>query len=161
MAQTPDRHPGDVIIADDGIALTPQGVSPTVNGEVRYVLGLGFRFYQEGTNVGLSSGSGISESSHSALRQLIHFVDNGPAEGFASNAYRETTGTVFPTAIIWWTSVAKVSKIVEKLITYVGAFPTIIQWKMYATDGTTVIATVTDTLTYSGPFETSRVRVIA
>ena len=32
---------------------------------------------------------------------------------------------------------------------------------IYASDGTTVLATVTDTISYSGIFETGRTRVIA
>lgn len=98
---------------------------------------------------------------HSTLRQLIHFIDNGPAEGFASGAYREMTGTVFPSSIIWYVDATKADKIVEKNITYTGAFPTTIEWKMYDTDGSTVLATVTDTISYSGPFETDRTRAIA
>ena len=107
------------------------------------------------------SGGGISEAQHETLRQLIHFIDNGPAGGFASLAYREITGTVFPTAIIWWTSAAKIAKIVEKLITYSGAFPITIQWKMYDTDGVTLLLPViTDAIVYSGAFETDRTRTI-
>jgi hypothetical protein len=45
-------------------------------------------------------------------------------------------------------------------VTYTGAFPTTEEWKMYDTDGSTVLATVTDTISYSGPFETSRTRAI-
>jgi hypothetical protein len=105
---------------------------------------------------------GFTEAQHEALRQLIHFIDNGPAKGFASGAYRETTGTVFPTAVIWWESSSKRNKIVEKLITWTGAMPTRIQWKMYDTKGT-VRAIVTDTISYyfSGPFEAHRTRTIA
>ena len=44
---------------------------------------------------------GLTIEAHKTLRQLIHFIDNGPAEGFTSGAYREMTGTVFPTAVIW------------------------------------------------------------
>jgi hypothetical protein len=98
---------------------------------------------------------------HASLRQLIHFIDNGPAEGFVSGAYREVTGTVFPSAVIWYdqAGVGK-KKIVEKLITYSGAFPATITWKVYdATE--TLLATVVDTLTYSGAFETSRTRTIS
>lgn len=109
----------------------------------------------------VAGAGGLTENAHKILRQLIHFIDNGPAEGFASGAYREVTGTVFPTAIIWWESSSKVKKIVEKLITWTGATPTQIQWKVYDTDGTSVLATVTDTVSYSGPFETSRTRAIA
>lgn len=108
-----------------------------------------------------TGGSGISAASHKTLRQLIHFIDGGPAEGFASGAYCELTGTVFPTASVWWTSAAKTHKIVEQLVTWTGSNPTTVQWKVYDVDGTTVLATVTDTISYSGPFETSRTRAIA
>jgi hypothetical protein len=158
VSRTPDRFPGTR--EDEGVVLEPGAVAPTVNGEIRYVTGSGFRFYEEGGEVGLS-GSGLTPSQHEVVRQLIHFIDNGPAEGFVSGAYRENTGTVFPTAIIWYTDNTKVDKIVEKLITYTGAFATTIQWKMYDVDGSTVLATVTDTITYSGAFETSRTRTIA
>ena len=35
------------------------------------------------------------------------------------------------------------------------------EWKMYDEDGVTVVETVTDTITYSGPFEISRTRTIS
>ena len=105
----------------------------------------------------------LSSTSHQALRQLIHFIDNGPATGFASGAYREVTPSAnpFPTAVIWYDDNTKAKKLVEKLTSYTGPNPTQIQWKMYDTDGTTVLATVTDAITYSGVFETSRTRTIA
>ena len=108
-----------------------------------------------------SGGSGITEAQHKALRQLTHFIDNGPAESFDTGAYREMTGTAFPTAIIWYdkASVGK-KKIVEKTIAYTGAFPTTLTWKIYDASET-LLATVTDTLSYSGAFETSRTRTIA
>jgi hypothetical protein len=109
----------------------------------------------------LSSGGGISESQHKVLRQLIHFIEDGPAEGFTSGAYREVTGTIFPTAIIWWESSGKLKKILERLVTWSGAAVTQDQWKVYASDGVTVLATVTDTIAYSGIFETNRTRAIA
>ena len=103
----------------------------------------------------------VTESSHKTLRHLIHFIDNGPAEGFLSGAYREMTGTVFPTAIIWYDkSGAGKKKIVEKLITWTGVNPTTIVWKVYDASET-LLATVTDTIAFSGVFETSRSRAIA
>lgn len=104
-----------------------------------------------------------TSSQHQALRQLIHFIDNGPTNGFASGAYREITPSAnpFPTAVIWWVDSGKTQKIVEKLVTYTGALATQVQWKMYDTDGTTVLATVTDAISYSGVFETNRTRTIA
>lgn len=47
MAVTPDRHPGP-IDEDEGIYLEAQAVVPSVNGEMRYVTGSGFRFLEEG-----------------------------------------------------------------------------------------------------------------
>lgn len=102
----------------------------------------------------------VTPAQHRILRQLIHFIDDGPAEGFASGAYREITGTVFPTAIVWWESSGKTKKIVEKLITWTGVFPTTILWKVYDTNGTSVLATVSDAISYSGSFETNRTRTI-
>lgn len=156
MPITPDRRPG-TLSEDEGVYLEPQGVLPSVNGEFRYVAGLGFRFFEEGAETGLS-GSGLTPTQHEQLLQLTHFIDNGPAEGFATGATRTTTGTAFPSQVLWRR--ADSTKLVEKNITYTGAFPTTIEWKVYAADGSTVLATVTDTITYSGAFETSRTRAI-
>jgi hypothetical protein len=109
--------------------------------------------------------SGITEAEHKTLRQLIHLAEEGgPFEGFASGAYQETLPAAdpFPTSFIWWTSAAKTAKIVEETITY-NANKTVNtdEWEVYAIDGSTVLATVTDTMTYSGVFETSRTRTIA
>jgi hypothetical protein len=111
------------------------------------------------------SGGGITASQHETLRQLIHLADGvgGPFEGFATNAYREVLpiNSAFPTSIIWWKNAAKTHKYVEKTITFnTNKTPALIEWKVYGTDGFTVLATVTDTITYSGPFELYRVRGI-
>lgn len=114
-------------------------------------------------DLAITSGGGLTPAQHETLRQLIHLADGvgGPYEGFATNAYREISPMVFPTSIIWWTSNAKVAKYVEKTITLnPNQTPSIIEWKVYGTDGVTVLATVTDTITYSGPYELSRVRGI-
>jgi hypothetical protein len=114
-----------------------------------------------------SSGLGeLTSSQHKTLRQLIHLADGvgGPMEGFASGAYRETLPAAdpFPTSIIWWESSAKLKKIVEKTLVYDGSFRiTTTSWKVYDASGS-LLATVTDTFTYSGStqFETSRTRTI-
>lgn len=108
--------------------------------------------------------SGLTRNEHRTVRQLIHFISEGPAEGFSTGAYRETlpAGNPFPTSIIWWTSSSKIGKIVEKQIAYnSNKTPSVTIWKMYDIDGTTIVGTVTDTHTYSGIFETSRTRSIA
>jgi hypothetical protein len=158
MGITPDRQPGARL--EEELQLTDEGLDPSVIGGL--VNNGGTLKGRDSLGVfNLRSGSGLSAADHRTLRQLIHFIDEGPAEGFASGAYRELTGTVFPTAITWYDDNTKVKKLVEKLVTYAGAFPTQIQWKIYDTDGTTVLATVTDAISYSGPFETSRTRTIA
>lgn len=157
MPQTPDRFPGER--EDEGLKLDVGSTRPTVNGELYYVDGEGFRFYEEGSEKGLT-GSGISEATHKTLRQLIHLADGGgPFEGFTSGAYREITGTVFPTAVVWWDSSSKLKKIVEKLISWTGPNPTTITWKAYDAAGS-LLVTVTDTISYSGSFETNRTRTV-
>lgn len=108
----------------------------------------------------LIAGGGITTTQHKALRQLIHFIDEGPADGFVSGAYKEVTGTMFPTAVVWWESSSKAEKIVERLLTWTGVNLTTDQWKIYDTDGSTLLATVTDTISYAGVFETSRTRAV-
>lgn len=114
---------------------------------------------------GTASGGGfLTPTDHQTLRQLIHFMNEGPANGFLTGAYKEILpyANPFPSSIIWWESAAKLKKIVEKTYTYnPNRTPATISWSMYATDGITVIATVSDSITYSGVFETSRVRSIS
>jgi len=101
---------------------------------------------------------------HDAARTLIHFIDSGPAEGFASGAYHEIlpSGNPFPTSYIWWESASKIDKIVELTVTRgAGQKPVTEIWVMYDEDGSTVLATVSDSISYSGPFETSRTRTIS
>lgn len=101
---------------------------------------------------------------HKALRHLIHFIDSGPCDGFASGAYLEQLppASVFPTSSVWWESSAKLKKIVEFSVTYnANKTPNVEVWKVYASDGSTVLATVTDTMSYSAIFELSRTRVIS
>jgi hypothetical protein len=102
----------------------------------------------------------IGIGDHRILRQLIHFIDDGPAEGFASGVYKETTGTTFPSSLVWWESSSKLKKIVERLPTWTGSKLTTDKWKVYDPDGSTVLWTVTDTINYSGIFETNRTRII-
>jgi len=112
----------------------------------------------------LAASGGLTEEQHKALRQLIHFISEGPAEGFASGAYKETlpSGNPFPTSAIWYNeSGESKKKIVELLVTYnadkTHATET---WKMYDA-AEVLLVTVTDTISYSGVFETSRTRTIA
>jgi len=111
-----------------------------------------------------SAGGSLTPAAHQTLRQLIHFISEGPGNGFATGAFKETLpfSSPFPTSIIWWESSAKLKKIVAKSIAYnPNKTPSTILWEMYATDGVTVIATVSDAISYSSVFETSRTRSIS
>lgn len=132
---------------------------PSDLGSMRYVSGA-MRFLD---SIGVYNPRSQWSVDHPGIRQLIHFIDDGPAEGFASGAYKEIlpAGSPFPTQAIWWESSAKAEKIVEFNVTRDSKHkPTTEEWKMYATDGTTVVATVTDTIEYSGVYEVSRTRTL-
>lgn len=110
------------------------------------------------------SGGGITPDQHETLRQLIHLADNGPYEGF-NNTYREIQpqNNPFPTNITWYSDATKNIKIVEKQLTYDSSKRiTTITWIAYDELGNT-LATVLDTITYSGtsPFESSRIRTVS
>lgn len=109
-------------------------------------------------------GGDLTEAAHRGLRQLIHFLDNGPADGFGSGPlFLETLPVAdpFPTSLTWYEDATKARKIVELTITLNGnKTPASEVWQVYASDGSTVLATVTDTINYSGIFETSRSRAI-
>ena len=118
---------------------------------------------QSADTLDLNGSPAVSEATHRALRQLIHFIDEGPAEGFATGAYRQQlpSGDAFPTSVIWWTSSGMTQKIVQCNITRnSNKTPATEVWQMYATDGVTVLLTVTDTYSYSGVVETTRTRTI-
>jgi hypothetical protein len=116
-------------------------------------------------SVGGSTSGGLTADSHKALRQLIHLADGsgGPYEGFSSGSYRETlpAGALFPTSVIWYSDYTKSNKIVSKDITYYSLnCPSVLTWTVYAPDGTTELSVVTDTISYVGSLEVSRVRTI-
>ena len=107
----------------------------------------------------------IDPDKHQVLRQLIHFINDGPADGFASGAYKEMTpiGSPFPTYICWYFSSSKSQKIVDKtLILNAQKSPTTITWNVYQENGINIAHTVVDSIIYdsSGVFEVSRTRVI-
>lgn len=158
MPLTPSNRPGR-LTEDLEIKIETQASDPAESGVIRYN-GSSFRL-RDATGVydPRTGGSGLSEAAHRALLQLIHFIDEGPAEGFTSGATKTVTGTVFPSQVLW--KRADASKLVEQNITWTGVNATTVEWKMYDTDGSTVLATVTDTIAYSGVFETGRTRSIA
>lgn len=150
-----DSAPDAISVQDEGAVLGNATVINFVGNGVTAAVG--------GGTATVTIPGGVSSSEHKALRHLIHFIDQGPGDGFASGAYKEQlpTGNPLPTSAIWWESSAKTQKIVEQIVTYTGARIATSQWKMYDEDGVTVNATVTDTFAYSGAVESTRTRAIA
>jgi hypothetical protein len=106
----------------------------------------------------------INPAEHETLRQLIHFIDEGPADGFVSGAYKVISppGIMFPTSVIWYVDDTMAKKIVEQDIVWSNIVPTTITWKVYNTDGVTIAHTVSDNITYENfIFETTRTRSIS
>lgn len=163
MGITPDRFDGPSLEEEIQLEDRTADGNPTANGAIRFVSGDIVAKLPSGVYSLTAAAAGITDAQHKALRQLIHFIEDGPAEGFASGAFKQTAGTVFPTAEIWYVvgSTPPAGKIVELLTTWTGPVITQEIWKMYDVDGSTVLVTVTDTITYSGLFETSRTRTIA
>lgn len=88
-------------------------------------------------------------------------INDGPSH--FTGLFEETlpTGDPFPTSEIWWTSAAKVTKVLEATTTY-NANKTVNteEFKVYHADGT-LRTTVLDTYTYSSVFASTRTRTIS
>lgn len=98
---------------------------------------------------------------HESLRDLIHFIDQGPACGFPSGYKEQGPAGPFPTQSVWYTDASKTNKIVELIVTWSGPVPSSNTWRAYRSDGVTVDCTVVDTFTYvNSIFEDTRTRVI-
>jgi hypothetical protein len=111
-----------------------------------------------------TGGSGITSSEHETLRQLIHFIDEGPGDGFLSGAYKVILpqSSPFPTSVIWYEDDTMSQIIISKMLVWSGPVPTNIIWQIYNTDGVTVAHTVSDSIAYNNMiFESTRVRTIS
>jgi hypothetical protein len=82
-------------------------------------------------------------------------------ETFPSGSINDSGPIPFVTASIWYTDATRTKKIMDETITY-NPNMTVSQSveRVYDSDGVTVLVTTTETVTYSGVFETSRKRVI-
>lgn len=117
-----------------------------------------------GVMIGLDAGSGSGDliNDHPKLRQLIHFIDDGPADGFDSGSYKVIIGQPFPTIIIWYEDITETKKIFEKIIDYNNdQLPITVTYKMYDEDGVSILHTVIDNIVYNGVLESSRLRTIS
>lgn len=140
MPVSKDRFPGaredEEVILDN---LAPAD-DPVVGGGMRYVDG-SFSF-RDAAGLFNPRAAGIDASAHQALDQLVHEI--------TETAYLVITqGSDGPTDIVAYQDVGHTLKIREVTITYTSGDPTTIVEKQYASDGTTVVQTLTSTLSYT------------
>jgi hypothetical protein len=116
------------------------------------------------TWVKIRTGAAWRQAGLFGVGSLSNLVCCGPFEGYASGAYREVlpSGSAFPTSVTWYTATDRRFKIYDLTLTRSSSqMITQAQWRLYAADGATVTFTATDTITYDGPFESSRDRALA
>lgn len=94
---------------------------------------------------------------------LILYIDEGP---ILNGAFKEITGSPWPTNVTWYTDATKTKKVVEKQITRSAEqAPTQIVWIFYQPDGVTPALgqTASDAITNTGVpavFESTRTRTV-
>jgi hypothetical protein len=92
-------------------------------------------------------------ASHASLLDIVHFLDEGPGDGWGSGANLRVTrtGPLLATKT-WYTSTANTAvPIIQVAYTYLTGTPLLgtKTWKLYNAAGV-VVRTLTDTITYSG-----------
>jgi hypothetical protein len=105
--------------------------------------------------------SQVSGAITSSMTKLMNYINFGPAEGY-SGSYFEVgpTNSLFATASIWYLNNTKTFKIYEENYTYNGVKVSSINYKLYDSDGSTILRQATDTITYAGVLVTSISRSI-
>jgi len=105
------------------------------------------------------SAPGLTPTTHETLRQLIHFLDDGPGAGFLPGAVKITgySGALV-TSEVWYEDGTLTTRYVDLAVAYSGALPSVEVWRIYASDGVTITATLTDVIAYAGALETQRTR---
>jgi hypothetical protein len=152
MGRTPDP-------IGDSLELPEIGLDPVLVGEISLNAGAIKARDVLGTFNLRSGGSGITEGQHETLRQLIHFIDDGPGAGFLAGAVKITgySGALV-TSEVWYEDGTLTGRYVDLAVSYSGALPSVEVWRIYATDGVTITATLTDVIAYAGALEIQRTR---
>lgn len=103
----------------------------------------------------------FSSQDHKTFRHLIHFINEGPGDGFYANPFREIesdTSGKFTKRETWWSDSNKTIRLYQTEVTRSGIYPMTQKYKMYASDGITILNQAVDVISYQGAFETARSR---
>jgi hypothetical protein len=110
--------------------------------------------------IGAPSGGFLSPADHEQLRQLPHLIPlSGPTHTTNSGKYIEVTYSgAWESAVRWWKSAAMGATDLMASVTITRNLNQTVSlevWREYASDGVTVVRTVSRAFTYSGVRETS------
>jgi hypothetical protein len=157
MGQTPDHRPGVPSYEDlQTIYTDVASAYPTVAGGQAYGNGV-FRMQDA---AGTYDPRVVYQLTHTALLDLAHFIDGPCITGaYLTKAY--VTGTPFLSTATWWTSSAQTARLLDLTLSYPsGNYSTVstAQYRVYASDGATVLHQALDKFTYSGVLEINRTR---
>lgn len=156
MPQTPDRFHGESL-NQEGIVFEPTGSNPTRLAEIVYVSGTGFKFYDEDHVKDLGD---VTSASHERLQQFVHWL-NAPGRGYTDSPFMEAVGVPFESRITWWSDSSKTKKLFQTEITRSGILPTTQNYKLFSSDGVTLVnpsGSMRDVMFYQGTFEVARSR---
>lgn len=106
----------------------------------------------------VSSTRGAS-SAHQSLLDVIHFLNDGPGDGWASGAVcQDNYSGLLLVSSTWYTDATQSKRIVAQSWTYSGLLIATEKTILYAADGVSIVRSVTDTYSYSGSIRTQRTR---
>jgi hypothetical protein len=151
VTTTPDRFPGPQ--EEEELIVTPLDSDPVIGGAIRYVSG-SFRAMDGDGVFNLRSGSGLSESAHEVLDQLVHEVAEDSFDEVVYGVGNRVIGY-----IVWETS-GKLKKIREEQYIYAGNLVTSIVVTQYDAAGD-LKDQFTETVAYTGNRVDSITRVVA
>jgi hypothetical protein len=145
MPRTPDRFPGER--QEEGIQFdTTDAAAPAVEGELKYVQGIGFQYLEDGIVRNLTGS--FSPSQHFNLDTLVH--DAEVRTSYDSVTY---TGNKITNYTVW-TDNTTTDKIREYQVSYIGNKISQIVTKQYNA-AQSIVEQITEVISYTGNKVTS------
>lgn len=151
MPKTPDDYPGKRI--EDSILIVSGTATATENGEILYVSGSGFQFFEEGVvkTLAPAGGSALTEAQHEALFTLTHQIVSSTYDvvTYANNKIDNFTT---------WADSSQTRKVREEQVSYSGNFVSQVISIQYNSLGV-IQNVVTESIGYVGSLISSVTRV--
>lgn len=158
---------GEDFLDGQGITLQVAGASTTTSDATTYVSrpaagALAFTDQLSGTLTleQLVTSVTAKPGSHNRLADIIHFLPEGPGDGWASGAVC-VEGFAGPLQVssTWYTDATQTKRIISVAWTYTGPLVSTAKWTLFSpADGVTIARTLTDSYTFNGPLLQTRTR---